>query len=55
MDGARDYHTKWSKHTEKNIWYCLYVESKKKDMNRLTEKTNKKPKLMITKGEKSKG
>ena len=31
MDGPRGYHTKWSQ-TKTNItWYCLYVESKKKN------------------------
>ena len=30
MDGPRDYHTKWSKSDrERQIWYHLYVESKK--------------------------
>ena len=31
MDGARDYHTKWSKSDREIniIWYHLYVKSKK--------------------------
>ena len=37
MDGPRDYHTKWSR-TKTNIWYHLYVESKKMmQMNLLTK------------------
>ena len=28
MDGPGDYHTEWNK-LEKNIWYPLYVKSKK--------------------------
>ena len=44
-DGPRDYHTKWSKPDKERqiiLWYCLYVESKrKKDMNELIYKTER--------------
>ena len=30
LDGLRDFHTKWSKSDrERQIWYCLYMKSKK--------------------------
>ena len=53
MNGPGDYHTNWSK-PKTNVWYHLYVESKKKwykwtylqNRNRETEN-----KLMVTKGE----
>ena len=56
MDGPRDYHTKWSNQRKKNIWYHLYVESKKQhkwtyleNRNRLTDIENK-PMVTKTKG-----
>ena len=38
MNGPGDYHTNWSK-PKTNVWYHLYVESKKKmiQMNLLTK------------------
>ena len=41
MNGPRYYHTKWSKSDGQradNIWYHLYVESKKTDLQ--TQKTS---------------
>ena len=39
MDGPRDYHTKWSKSDrERQIIYCLYVESEKNDTNEQTHR-----------------
>ena len=32
MDGPRDYHIKWSKSKANIIWYCLNVESEKKNV-----------------------
>ena len=51
MDGPRDCHTEWSKSDKRKrntVWYCLYVESKKKMIlmnlctkgNRLTDFEN---------------
>ena len=54
MDGPRDYHTKRSK-PETNLWYHLYVESKKRiqinlfrNINRLL--TDIESKLKVAKG-----
>ena len=62
MSGLRDCHTEWSKSDRERqiIWYCLYVESKKKmvqmnllqNRNRVTDVENK---LMVTKGERLRG
>ena len=38
IDGPRNYLTKWSQ-IKRNIWYYLYVESKKSDTNELIYKT----------------
>ena len=50
MDGPRDYHTKWSKpDRERQIsWYCLYVESKRKDTNELIYRTEIDPQTQKT-------
>ena len=39
--GLGDCHTEWSKSERETniIWYCLYVESKKKGTNKLIYKT----------------
>ena len=37
MNGPGDYHTNWSK-PKTNVWYHLYVESKKNDTGELTYK-----------------
>jgi len=38
MDGPRNYHTEWSESgTERQIWYCIYVEFIKKGTNKLTK------------------
>ena len=45
MNEPRDYHTK----TKTNIiWYCLYVESKKKDTNELIYKTERDSQTLKT-------
>ena len=51
MDEPRNYHTKWSKSEKTNIWYHLYVESKKNDTNELIYRTEIENKLMVTKEE----
>ena len=38
IDGPRNYLTKWSQ-IKRNIWYYLYVESKKSDTNEIIYKT----------------
>ena len=46
MDGHRDCHTEWSKsHRENQIWYHLYMESKKNGTNKLTYKSEIKWKM----------
>ena len=39
MDGSRDIHIQWNESKTNIIWYHLYVESKKKNTNELTYKT----------------
>ena len=43
MDGPRNDHTKWSQRKTDIIWYYLYVESKKYDINKLMYKTEIDP------------
>ena len=59
MDGHRDSHTEWNVRYRKTnvIWYCLYVESKKRlQMNLSTidklwnRVTDVEKKLMVTGG-----
>ena len=38
MDEPRDYHAKRTKSEERQIWFPLYVESKKNDTNELIYK-----------------
>ena len=52
VDGPRDNHTEWKTNT---IWYHLYVDSSKDDIEELILKGNKltgfETNLMVTKGD----